>query len=71
MENIDTLIRWDRGHTRAYPLAPIRVRTDLGDGRLVSLTDDGWAEVELDGETRRDEYPAERVELLLSLSAAA
>lgn len=62
MENV--LITRDRGHLRVYPLAPVRVRTHLGDGRLISLTADQWAEIQLDGETRTDEYAADRVELL-------
>ena len=40
---------------------PTAVTSMWGAGRLVSLTEDGWAEVQLEGETRRDEYPAEHV----------
>jgi len=56
------LIKVEGGRRRAYPVgAPARVRTHLGDGKLVYGTDDGWLAIQLDGETRVDEYPAERV----------
>ena len=55
-------MRRDR-HTRIVPTRVIRVRTNLGAGRLVSLTDDAWVEVQLDGERRCDEYPVEAVTL--------
>ena len=32
-----------------------------GGGQLISVTTDGFAEVQLDGETRSDEYPATHV----------
>lgn len=40
------------------PTAPIRVEltTGPGLGHLTGITTDGWLEVQLDGETRRDEY---------------
>lgn len=50
-------------HERICPTAAVRVTTNLGTGRLVSVTEDGWCEVQLDGETRRDEYPIEVVAL--------
>lgn len=52
------------GHARIAPLhAVIRVLTHLGPGVLVTVTDDAWVEVRLDGETRCDEYPIELVQL--------
>ena len=56
------LARRDR-HERICPTTTVRVTTHLGAGRLVSVTEDGWCEVQLDGETRRDEYPVEVVTL--------
>ncbi|HKQ66012.1 MAG TPA: hypothetical protein VJZ73_13440 [Methylomirabilota bacterium] len=50
-------------HARIEPCTPVRVTTHLGAGVLVSVTDDAWVEVQLDGETRQDEYPIELVEL--------
>jgi hypothetical protein len=55
------LIAERNGHKRFYPAAATAVTSMWGRGQLVSVTDDGWAEVQLDGETRRDEYPAEHV----------
>jgi len=56
------VVRRDR-HARIVPTRVIRVRTHLGAGRLVSLTDDAWVEVQLDGEDRCDEYAIEAVTL--------
>lgn len=50
-------------HERICPTKAVRVTTHLGAGRLVSVTEDGWCEIQLDGETRRDEYPVEVVAL--------
>jgi len=49
------------GHNRFYPAEATPVTSMWGRGQLVSVTEDGWAEVQLEGETRRDEYPAEHV----------
>lgn len=57
------IARKDR-HVRIIPTDAIRVRTHLGAGRLVSVTDDAWCEIQLDGERRRDEYPIEAVSLV-------
>lgn len=58
-------------HQRAYPAsATVRVATHLGEGVLVYATDDGYIGVQLDGETRIDEYLAEWVTRLDERSAA-
>jgi hypothetical protein len=49
---------------RAYPTAEIRVQGIWGQGRLVYATRDGWCGVQLDGETRVDEYPAQHLQVL-------
>lgn len=49
---------------RTYPTNTIRVRTTCGDGVLVYGTADGFCGVQLDGETRVDEYAAEHVTTL-------
>lgn len=58
-----TTMHRDR-HDRVCPATTVRVATIWGDGLLVSITEDGWAEVRLDGEHRCDEYPVEMVELI-------
>lgn len=45
--------------TLAYPALEVRVVSGWGAGRLVYATDDGWFAVQLDGESRIDEYPAQ------------
>lgn len=47
------------GRTRAYPLDTVRVRTHLGSGKVVYLTDDAYAGVQIDGERRIEEVRAE------------
>lgn len=49
------------GHRRYVPSTRVPTTSMWGAGVLVSITEDGWAEVQLDGETRRDKYPAEHV----------
>jgi len=51
------------GHERIEVTGTVRVVTNCGAGVLTSLTDDGWCECQLDGETRRDEYAIEHIEL--------
>jgi hypothetical protein len=57
MGNTNMLIKREGGHLRAYPLTSLRVKNHIGSGALVYATDDGWLGVQLDGETRIDEYP--------------
>lgn len=57
------LVPSSRG-TRAYPTAPVRVTSMWGQGFLSYLTDDGYAAVLIDGETRLDEYPADMVKII-------
>lgn len=59
MESI--VIKSAGGRRRAYPAVSPRVQTHIGSGRLIYGTDDGYLGVQLDGETRIDEYPAELV----------
>ena len=63
MERCGLMLHNRDGHDRLQLASDLRVLTHLGAGVLVSLTDDGWCEVQLDGETRVDEYPVELVEL--------
>lgn len=57
----DGMIAHHDGHRRFYPAESIEVISMWGRGKLISVTADGYAEVRLEGETRRDEYPAEHV----------
>lgn len=57
----DGMIAHRNGHKRFVPAESIRVTSMWGQGQLVSVTADGWAEVRMDGESRLDEYPAEHV----------
>lgn len=59
--NTATLLKTVDGHVRAYPVAEVAVTSVWGAGRLVYATDDGFVGLQLDGETRIDEYPAECV----------
>jgi hypothetical protein len=43
-------------HKRAYLTQALQVATPCGAGQLVYITDDGFAGVQLAGETRIDEY---------------
>ncbi|HKP08306.1 MAG TPA: hypothetical protein VJU58_13720 [Microbacterium sp.] len=52
----NALLTVSGGHRRAYPLDLVRVVTHLGAGRLVYVSDDRWIGVQLDGESRVDEY---------------
>lgn len=65
-----------RDRLLAYPQDEIRVTGMWGNGRLIYVTEDGWCGVQLDGETRIDEYPAEHLgiedvvsEILVALAA--
>jgi hypothetical protein len=52
------------GHERVAPGSKaVAVKVGAKVGNLISVTDDGWVEIQLAGETRRDEYPIEQVEL--------
>jgi hypothetical protein len=62
----DLLLKTSGDHRRAYPLAAVRVSTHLGAGQLVYATDDQYLGVQLDGETRVDEYPLTVCELVAS-----
>lgn len=54
----NALVTSSGGRTRTYPLATIPVTTNLGAGRLIYVTDDERLGVQLDGESRVDEYRA-------------
>lgn len=58
------------GHRRIEPRAALRMQLPAhvgthcpSQGILISVTEDGWLELQLDGETRRDEYLPSQVEL--------
>lgn len=51
---------------KAYPTTEIRVDGMWGMGRLIYITEDGWCGIQLDGETRIDEYPGEHLGLDVS-----
>lgn len=55
---------------KAYPLDAIRVDGMWGMGRLIYVTPDGYAGIQLDGEKRVDEYPAEHLNLDVSEALA-
>lgn len=62
---MDMLITTEANARRkAYPLTSHRVTSRWGTGRLVYATSDGYVGLELDGETRVDEYPAQHVRAL-------
>lgn len=49
---------------RLIPTEPVLIVSMWGRGRLVYLTRDGWAGVQLDGECTVHEYPGEHVHAL-------
>lgn len=60
-----TLLLTKRGNRRLAVLTTSRrVRSMWGSGQLRYLTDDGHVGVQLDGETRVDEYSAAHVEVI-------
>jgi hypothetical protein len=65
LASINTLTTRTDGHIRVKPLEHVAVRTNLGPGQLLSVTDDAWCQVRLTGEARTDEYPIELCTLAL------
>lgn len=64
LQNAGVTLMFKDRHDRMVPNKPVRVSTHLGDGVLLSVTEDGYCDIRLDGEKRSDEYPAEMVHVV-------